>query len=51
MSATAGGTFPAMNEVDGDGFLRTLVQKIWQGQSVADAAQEAQAHLEELLKK
>lgn len=51
MSATAGGTFPAMNEVDGDGFLRTLIQKIWQGQSVADAAREAQAHLEELLKK
>ncbi|SCM74983.1 Extracellular solute-binding protein family 1 [uncultured Pleomorphomonas sp.] len=51
MSAVAGGTFPAMNEVDGDGFLRTLVQKIWQGQSAVDAAREAQAHLEELLKK
>lgn len=51
MSATVGGTFPAMNEVDGDGFLRTLIQKIWQGQPVDATAAEAQAHLEELLSK
>ncbi|MCP4549627.1 MAG: sugar ABC transporter substrate-binding protein [bacterium] len=49
MSAVAGGTFPAMNVVDGDGFLRTLIQTIWQGGDVDAAIADAQAHLEDVL--
>lgn len=49
MSELVGGTFPALNEVDGDGFLMSLVQSIWQGQPLADTVPAAQAHLEEIL--
>ncbi|MCW5719827.1 MAG: hypothetical protein KIS86_01665 [Devosia sp.] len=49
MSATGGGTFPALNEVDGDGFLMSLMQAIWQGQPIAEPAAAAQSHLEEIL--
>jgi multiple sugar transport system substrate-binding protein len=49
MSETVGGTFPALNEVDGDGFLMSLMQGIWQGQPVDGQAATAQAHLEEIL--
>ncbi|KQT01677.1 ABC transporter substrate-binding protein [Rhizobium sp. Leaf391] len=51
LSATAGGTFPQLNEVEGDGFLTTLVQKIWQGQPAADAVQPAQERLQEIMDK
>lgn len=49
MSETVGGTFPALNEVDGDGFLMSLVQAIWQGQPLDGPVATAQAHLEEIL--
>ena len=49
MSAQAGGTFPKLNEIDGDGFLNSLVQEIWQGKPAADAVAPAQAHLEEVM--
>lgn len=49
MAAAVGGTFPALNEIDGDGFLMSLVQAIWQGQPIEGAAAGAQAHLEEIL--
>lgn len=51
MSATAGGTFPQLNEIDGDGFLMSLMQKIWQGQPVKDAVKPAQDHLSEIMSK
>ncbi len=49
LSAQAPGTFPQLNAVDGDGFLLSLVQSIWQGQPVEGNAEKAQAHLEELM--
>ncbi len=49
MSASKGGTFPQLNEVDGDGFLMSLVQKIWQGQPAQEAVQAAQDHLQEIM--
>lgn len=49
MSAQVGGTFPALNEIDGDGFLISAMQAIWQGQPVADVVGPAQAHLEDLV--
>lgn len=49
MAATVGGTFPALNEIDGDGFLMSLMQAIWQGQPIDGPAATAQAHLEEIL--
>ncbi|MGO7860148.1 ABC transporter substrate-binding protein [Rhizobium leguminosarum] len=49
MSATAGGTFPQLNEIDGDGFLMSLIQSIWQGQPVGDNLAAAQSHLEEIM--
>lgn len=49
LSAQAPGTFPQLNAVDGDGFLLSLMQSIWQGQPVEQNAANAQAHLEELM--
>lgn len=49
LSAQAPGTFPQLNAVDGDGFLLSLIQAIWQGQPVDQNAANAQAHLEELM--
>ncbi|MFP5077715.1 ABC transporter substrate-binding protein [Rhizobium sp. YIM 134829] len=49
MSASAGGTFPELNEIDGDGFMMSLMQKIWQGQPVKDAVGPAQEHLSEIM--
>lgn len=49
MSAAVGGTFPQLNEIDGDGFLRALSQAIWQGQPLEDNLAAAQAHLEEIM--
>lgn len=49
MSAAVGGTFPQLNEIDGDGFLMSLVQSIWQGQPLGDNLATAQAHLEEIM--
>jgi len=51
MSAPVGGTFPELNAIDGDGFLASLSQKIWQGAPVADAVGPAQKHLEEIMAK
>jgi multiple sugar transport system substrate-binding protein len=49
LSQAKGGTFPALNAVDGDGFLVSLTQAIWQGQQLDAAVPPANAHLEELL--
>lgn len=49
LSAQAPGTFPQLNAVDGDGFLLSLIQMIWQGRPVEGNAAKAQAHLEELM--
>lgn len=49
MSAAVGGTFPQLNAIDGDGFLMSLVQSIWQGQPLGDNVVAAQAHLEEIM--
>lgn len=49
MSQSVGGTFPALNEVDGDGFLMSLMQAIWQGQPIDGPSASAQSHLEEIL--
>jgi multiple sugar transport system substrate-binding protein len=51
MASTASGTFPELNEIDGDGFLMSMVQQIWQGVPTADAVAPAQAHLEEIMAK
>lgn len=51
LSASVGGTFPQLNTIEGDGFLFSLSQKIWQGASVPDAAATAQARLEEIMVK
>ncbi|MBO9127748.1 MULTISPECIES: ABC transporter substrate-binding protein [unclassified Rhizobium] len=50
MSEHKGGTFPALNAVDGDGFLFSLIQSIWQGQPLKGPAATAQAHLEDIVK-
>lgn len=49
MAAASTGTFPQLNEIDGDGFLMSLVQSIWQGQPLGDNLAAAQAHLEEIM--
>jgi multiple sugar transport system substrate-binding protein len=49
MSAPVGGTFPALNTIDGDGFLRSLAEQLWQGVPAAEAVVPAQAHLVEIL--
>jgi multiple sugar transport system substrate-binding protein len=49
MSAAVGGTFPQLNEIDGDGFLRSLSQSIWQGQPLDGNLAAAQAHLEDIM--
>jgi multiple sugar transport system substrate-binding protein len=49
LSAAVGGTFPALNVVDGDGFLNSLIQAVWQGQPIDEPVAAAQAHLEEIL--
>ncbi|MGO1074944.1 ABC transporter substrate-binding protein [Inquilinus sp. CA228] len=51
MYANASEIFPQMNEVDGDGFLRTLIQRIWQGEEPGEPAADAQAHLLEIMGK
>lgn len=51
IAAQAEGTFPQLNEIDGDGFLMSMVQKIWQGAPVAEAVQPAQDHLVEIMTK
>jgi multiple sugar transport system substrate-binding protein len=49
LSEAKGGTFPALNAVDGDGFLVSLVQAIWQGQPLDAVVPPANDHLTELL--
>lgn len=51
MASSAEGTFPQLNEIDGDGFLLSMVQSIWQGVSAEEAAAPAQTHLEEIMAK
>lgn len=51
MASVATGTFPQLNEIDGDGFLMSMVQQIWQGVSAEDAVVPAQSHLEEIMAK
>lgn len=49
MASAATGTFPQLNEIDGDGFLMSMIQQIWQGVPAAEAVAPAQAHLEEIM--
>jgi multiple sugar transport system substrate-binding protein len=49
MASAATGTFPQLNEIDGDGFLLSMIQQIWQGVPAAEAVAPAQAHLEEIM--
>lgn len=49
MAAPVGGTFPELNTIDGDGFLRSLAEKLWQGVPAAEAVVDAQAHLQEIM--
>jgi multiple sugar transport system substrate-binding protein len=49
LSQMKGGTFPVLNTIDGDGFLWSLVQAIWQGQPLDGPLDTAQSHLEEVL--
>lgn len=51
LSQAKGGTFPLLNTIDGDGFLWSLVQAIWQGQPLDGPLGTAQSHLEEVLGK
>ncbi|SFU17112.1 sugar ABC transporter substrate-binding protein [Mesorhizobium sp. YR577] len=51
LSQIKGGTFPLLNTIDGDGFLWSLVQSIWQGQPLEAPLDSAQSHLEEVLGK
>lgn len=49
MASAATGTFPQLNAIDGDGFLLSMVQQLWQGVPAAEAVAPAQAHLEEIM--
>jgi multiple sugar transport system substrate-binding protein len=51
LSQAKGGTFPVLNTIDGDGFLLSLAQSIWQGQPLDGPLGNAQSHLEEVLEK
>ena len=51
MGAAATGTFPQLNEVDGDGFLNSLAQRIWQGENPQAPAADAQSSLEGIMGK
>jgi len=41
----AEGTFPLLNEVEGEGVMQTLVQELWQGGDVASILDTAEARL------
>lgn len=51
LGAAASGTFPQLNVVDGDGFLNSLAQRIFQGEDPQGPAQDAQAYLKGIMSK
>ncbi len=49
IGAQAPGTFPELNEIEGDGFLVSIIQRVMQGEDPAKLAEEVQEHLEEVM--
>lgn len=45
----ADGAFPALNSVDGDGFLRTLIQDVLSGKDISAALEQAEKQLTAIL--
>jgi multiple sugar transport system substrate-binding protein len=46
--ATSKEAFPELNEVEGDGFLQTLTQQLWQGKPVDEVLPAAQQRLSDI---
>lgn len=46
----AEGIFPALNEVEGEGVMQTLIQQIWQGQDLTSAVEQANQRLESIVR-
>jgi multiple sugar transport system substrate-binding protein len=49
IAAQKGGSFPELNEVDGDAAFSTLIQQLWQGKPLSEIVPPAQARLEEIM--
>ena len=49
IAAQKGGTFPELNEVDGDAAFSTLIQQLWQGKPLSQIVPPALARLEEIM--
>lgn len=51
ISAIKGGSFPQLNEIDGETSLTTLAQQLWQGRAVADIVKPVQDRISEIMSK
>ena len=49
IAAQKGGTFPELNEIDGDAAFSTLIQQLWQGKPLNQIVPPAEARLEEIM--
>jgi len=49
IAAQKGGTFPQLNEIDGDSGLQTMMQQLWQGKSLSEIVPPAEARLNEIM--
>ena len=48
-SQRASGTFPQLNEIEGEGAIMTMVQRIWQGQDLIKSMTDANNRLKEII--
>jgi multiple sugar transport system substrate-binding protein len=46
----ATGIFPALNEVEGEGVMQTMIQEIWQGKDLNGVIDKAEARLKDIVK-
>ena len=49
-ATNADGIFPALNEVEGEGVMQTMVQELWQGKEVGAILDAAEARLRSIVK-
>ena len=49
LAQRASGTFPQLNEIEGEGAIMTMVQRIWQGQDLIKSMTDANNRLKEII--
>ena len=49
-ASKASGIFPALNEVEGEGVMQTMIQEIWQGKDLNGILDKAEARLKDIVK-